>query len=173
MTMTAAIRALRPDEVSLIPAIERDAAARFREVGLGTIADGDVSSEAFIRAVMCKGAALVAEFCGAPVGFALAGVLDDALHLYELSVATAHHGRGIGGALLAALDDEAARRHLPAVTLSTFVDVSFNAPFYARRGFAPVERAGWGPAFHLLHGAEQAAGIPVERRVFMRKEIAR
>jgi GNAT superfamily N-acetyltransferase len=171
--MTATIRAIRPDEVALVPAIERDAAARFREVGLDAIADGDVSSEAFIRAVMAKGAALVAEFDGMLVGFALAGVLDDALHLYELSVATAHHGRGVGGRLLAALDREAARRHLPAVTLSTFSDVPFNAPFYARRGFTPVEREDWGPAFHLLHGAELAAGIPVERRVFMRKEIAR
>jgi len=171
--MTATIRAIRPDEVALIPTIERDAAARFREVGLGAIADGDVSSEAFIRAIKAKGAALGAELEGTLVGFALAGVLDDALHLYELSVATAHHGRGIGGALLAALDAEAARRHLPAVTLSTFADVPFNAPFYARRGFVPVEPGAWGPAFHLLHGAERTAGIPVERRVFMRKEIAR
>lgn len=171
--MTATIRALRPDEVELIPAIERDAAARFREVGLDAIADGSVSSEAFIRAVMAKGAALVAELEGTLVGFELAGVLDDALHIYELSVATAHHGRGVGGALLAALDSEAERRLLPAVTLSTFADVPFNGPFYARRGFVPVEPGDWGPAFHLLHGAELTAGIPVERRVFMRKEIAR
>lgn len=171
--MAVTIRALRPDDVALVPAIERDAAARFREVGLDSIAEGDVSSEAFIRAIAAKGVALGAEADGTLIGFALAGVLDDSLHLYELSVATAHHGRGAGGALLAALGIEAGRRNLPAVTLSTFADVPFNAPFYVRRGFTPVEQDDWGPAFHLLHGAEQAAGIPVERRVFMRKEIVR
>ncbi len=171
--MSFAIRAILPEEVPLLPAIERAAAGRFHEVALPAIADGDVSSEPFLRAILLKGIALGAVADERLVGFILAGTLDDALHIYELSVAPSHGGRGIGSGLLAAIDAGAHDRGLGAVTLSTFADVPWNGPFYARRGFAPVEPADWGPAFHLLHHAEQAAGLPLERRMFMRKELVR
>ncbi len=170
--MVAAIRAILPEEAGLLPPIERDAAERFREVGLNTIADGEPSSEPFILSVIRKGVALGAvEVDHGLVGFALAGELDGALHLYELSVRTAFNGQGLGSALLMGIETAAAASALGAVTLSTFADVPFNAPFYARRGFVPVEIEDWGPALHLLNGAERAAGLPLDRRVFMRKEL--
>ena len=171
--MPAEIRALLPEEIRLVPEIERAAAERFRAAGLPAIADGSVSTEAFIQAVARKGIALVAVADGRLVGFVLAGLLDDALHVYELSVLPDAGGRGIGSALLGAVDAAARDRGRGTVTLSTFADIPWNAPFYARRGFAPVDPPEWGPAFHLLHHLEQAAGLPIERRVFMRKELAR
>ncbi|MBZ9935784.1 GNAT family N-acetyltransferase [Mesorhizobium sp. BR1-1-16] len=172
--MTVTIRALLPEEASCLSAIERDAAERFREVGLAAIADDVPTPEPFIRAVVNKGVAFgAATERDGLVGFVLAGLLDDALHIYELSVASASGRRGIGSRLLAEIDMAALARGLGAVTLSTFVDVPWNAPFYARRGFKPVEIEDWGPAFHLLNGAEHAAGLPLDRRVFMRKELAR
>ncbi|HWJ72481.1 MAG TPA: GNAT family N-acetyltransferase [Kaistia sp.] len=172
--MTVTIRALLPEEAACLPAIERDAAERFREVGLDAIADGEPSPELFIHSVIRKGVALGA--VGADksiVGFALAGLLDGALHIYEISVLAALNGQGIGSALLTGIEEAAIASHLGSVTLSTFADVPWNAPFYARHGFAPVEIEDWGPAFHLLNGAERAAGLPLDRRVFMRKELAR
>ncbi|SHF95089.1 Predicted N-acetyltransferase YhbS [Kaistia soli DSM 19436] len=172
--MPVVVRAILPEEASLLPEIERDAAERFREVGLDAIADGEPSSEPFILAVIEKGVALgaVAGDAGL-VGFVLAGLLDEALHVYELSVRAVFNGQGIGTALLAGIETAAADRGLAALTLSTFTDVPWNAPFYARRGFLPVEIDDWGPAFHLLNGAERAAGLPLDRRIFMRKELAR
>jgi GNAT superfamily N-acetyltransferase len=171
--MTITIRAVAPGEVIQLPAIERDAAARFREVGLSAIAEGHVSDEAFIRSILRSGVAIgAASGTDGLVGFALAGVLDDALHIYELSVTAAFGGRGVGSSILAALEERAHDRGLSALTLSTFADVPWNGPFYARRGFSAVGNDDWTPAFHLLHVAEHAAGLPLDRRMFMRKELA-
>ncbi len=170
--MAVTIRAVLAEEIALIPTIEREAANRFREVGLAAIADGEVSSEPFIRSILLKGVALGAVADGSLVGFVLAGVLDDALHVYELSVVPAFGGRGVGSGLLAAVEAAARTLGLAAVTLSTFGDIPWNGPFYTGRGFNPVDRDEWGPAFHMLHTVEQVSGLPLERRVFMRKELA-
>ena len=57
------------------------------------------------------------------------------------------------------------------MTLSAFRDVAWNGPFYARLGFCYLTRPDWTPALYLLHHREADAGLPVERRVFMRKEL--
>ena len=50
-------------------------------------------------------------------------------------------GHGTGRALIAAIADEGRRRNLPAVTLTTFRTVPWNAPFYARLGFVTITGA--------------------------------
>lgn len=170
--MSIAVRPVAPHEAGRLPEIERDAAARFRSVGLGDIADGAVSSPDFIAAVIRHGVALgAASEDGRLAAFALAGRLDGGLHIYELSVAVAHGGRGLGSALLDGLDRAARDRGLAALTLSTFADVPWNAPFYARRGFRALAEPDWTPALHLVRSAERAAALPLGRRVFMLREI--
>lgn len=50
-------------------------------------------------------------------------------------------GRGIGRALVAAVTAEGRQRRLSAVTLTTFRNIPWNAPFYARLGFIEVAGA--------------------------------
>jgi ribosomal protein S18 acetylase RimI-like enzyme len=171
--MPVAIRSVRPDEAAQLRAVERDAGERFRTVGLAAIADNEPTSEAFIAAIRTHGVALCAvDGDDRPVGFLLAGQLDQALHVYELSVDTASGGRGIGRRLMSEVT-EAARRHgIAALTLATFRDVPWNRPFYERLGFVEVLPLDWSPAFHLLHAAERLSGLPTERRLFMRKELS-
>lgn len=56
-------------------------------------------------------------------------------HLEQLSVLPAHGRRGHGRALVAAALREAAARGHREVTLRTYADVPFNAPFYRTCGF--------------------------------------
>lgn len=85
------------------------------------------------------GFALIAETDGEAVGFAHVMEVDEHAHLEQLSVLPAHAGAGIGRALLtAAIDDARARGHV-LMTLRTFAEVPFNAPFYASAGFAVTE----------------------------------
>lgn len=170
--MSVIIRPARASEIGRLQQIERDAAIRFRDVGLDALAEGEPNDAAFIHSLMQHGEVLGAESEGALVGFVLAGRLDDALHIYEISVAPTHGGRGIGAALLDAIADRAHDRSMGTLTLSTFADVPWNAPFYARRGFALVEESAWTPAFFVLRSLERAAGLPLERRIFMRKELS-
>ncbi|MCX5494184.1 GNAT family N-acetyltransferase [Kaistia dalseonensis] len=170
--MTYAIRPARADDLERLRTIEYRAAALFRLVGLDDIADGEPSDPHFLRAVLRHGRIAVAvDAADQPVGLALAGILDDALHLYELSVDPHHGRRGLGRQLVTSIEAHAIECGLPALTLSTFRHVPWNGPFYARLGFAEVARADWTPAFHLLHARERDMSLPVEQRMFMRKAL--
>jgi ribosomal protein S18 acetylase RimI-like enzyme len=170
--MAYTIRRARLPEFALLPEIERAAATLFRGIDWLNLDHDEPSGEEFIGAIARSGAVFVAaDADDAPVGFALAGVLDDALYLYELDVAPAHGRRGLGRRLLDATCAFAAERGAPAVTLSTFRDIPWNGPFYASAGFREVPRNRWTPAFHLLHDRQAERGLPVERRCFMRKDL--
>ncbi len=70
-----------------------------------------------------------------PIGFVQVLEIDGYAHLEQLSVLPSHGRQGIGRQLVAAALDEARRRGYAQVTLRTFADVPWNAPFYASCGF--------------------------------------
>ena len=73
-----------------------------------------------------------------PVGYAHVLDIDGHLHLQQLHVMAGHRRRGVGAALVREVCRVAASRGAREVTLTTFADVPWNAPFYARLGFVPV-----------------------------------
>lgn len=171
--MTFRLRPARGSDVPGMAAVEVNAAQRFREVGLFEIADAEPAEPAFVRKIIEEGVAIVAvDADDRPVGFILAGTLDGAMHIHELSVHLDVQRRGIGAALIEAVRERAAASSLPALTLSTFRDVEWNAPYYERLGFRVVDRTMWTPGFEWLHAREGGHGLPLERRVFMRRELS-
>jgi ribosomal protein S18 acetylase RimI-like enzyme len=88
-----------------------------------------------LRPLQAQGLVWLAHDAERPIGFAVCEAFDDGLHLWELAVRREAQGRGVGRALIDAAIAEARRRGLPAVTLSTFREIPWNAPFYARLGF--------------------------------------
>ncbi len=165
--MAYTIRRARPSEYALLPEIERAAASLFATVDWLTFDRDHVSDPEFIAAVAESGAIFVAaDDDDVPVGFALTGFLDRALHIHELDVAPLHGRRGLGRRLLDAACAFAVAEGAPAVTLSTFRDIPWNGPFYARIGFREVPRNRWTPAFHLLHHREAELGLPVRTTLF-------
>ncbi|MFI6484112.1 GNAT family N-acetyltransferase [Nonomuraea sp. NPDC050663] len=103
-----------------------------------------------------------------PAGFAMLGWIDGHVHLDQLAVHPARMRQGIGGRLMAAVLDHAAAVGAPGVTLTTFRDVPWNAPWYARHGFAVVPEPAWGPELRALVEHERALGIELAPRVVMR-----
>jgi GNAT superfamily N-acetyltransferase len=95
---------------------------------------------------------------GRPVaGFAVLELVDGAVHLEQLSVHPAAGRRGIGGALLAATVAAAREQGADRVTLITYADISWNAPFYARHGWRPT--AVLTPGLRALRERETALGL--------------
>ncbi|WP_439817078.1 GNAT family N-acetyltransferase [Zavarzinia sp. CC-PAN008] len=154
-------------DVARLPAIERAAGARFADIGMAQIAAGEPQGVPEHEAAAAQGLDLVAWLDGEPVGFALCQVLDGTLYLDELSALPRVAGRGVGRALMAAVEGLARDRALPWVTLVTFVHVPWNGPFYGRLGFAPFVPDG--PALMAIAAHEAARGW--QDRIFMRKAI--
>ncbi len=107
---------------------------------------------------------------GAPVGFALISTRAKVCYLDQISVDPAHGRRGLGAALIDAVITTAKRRRLSRVTLSTFRDVAWNAPFYRRLGFREIARPRLAPWMLELE-ALQAAQLDVSKRCFMQRRI--
>lgn len=99
------------------------------------------------------------------VGFAEIDTVDGRAHLAGLAVHPAHGRLGIGGRLLTAACEVAAEAGHTEMTLTTFVDVPWNARWYAARGFAELPADTWGQGLRAVWAAERAAGIIVAPRV--------
>ena len=132
--MPAVVRLARPEEFGLLEALENSAdellIERFRPSKWPTAPNSSA------RAEMAGFIYVVEESAGGGiVGFAQVLEIDGQAHLEQLSVIPSHGRRGYGRALVSAVGAEAKRRGYGSVTLRTYADVPWNAPFYADCGF--------------------------------------
>ena len=105
-----------------------------------------------------------------PVGYVRVDEVDGLAHIEGLAVIPGQMRTGIGSGLLEAACEWAAAHGYPAVTLITFADVPWNAPFYRERGFVPVDTLT--PELAELRDWEHAVGLDeVGPRVVMRREL--
>ena len=153
-------------EAALLPEIEHRAGVIFESVpataNLPELATDLEDFEAAQRA----GLLWVARTAGRPIGFALTVRLGDALHLEELDVLPAHGRRGVGTRLVRTVCDYATAHGLP-VTLTTFRDLPWNEPFYARLGFRALADTDQSPALRACVDEELASGLPAALRIVM------
>jgi len=136
------IRAARASDIPRLAAIETSAADTFVAYGR-PLADGSAPSPAEEwDAALVAGLLWVADDakCG-PVGFLRAEVTADGLYIDEVDVRLEHQRQGLGRRLMRTAIAAATARRLPAVTLTTFRDIPWNAPFYASIGFRELEPA--------------------------------
>jgi GNAT superfamily N-acetyltransferase len=101
-----------------------------------------------------------------PVGVAVLGRMDGEPYLDQISVRLEYVERGVGSALLQSAVSWAAPRGR-GLWLNTYGHLSWNRPFYERRGFALVDERSWNPEMRAVV-AEQRATLPCpEQRVVM------
>lgn len=160
------IRPATEADVPALGAVQLAAGAAFRTVGLAWAAEAPLPTDERYAGYVRGGRAWVAGD-GTPVAFVLVDVVDGLAHVEQVSVRPDHARRGVGRRLIDTVDDWAAARGIPAVTLCTFRDVPWNAPYYARLGFAEVTEPG--PELAALLRAEVAFGLDPATRVAMRR----
>ncbi|TFV53628.1 GNAT family N-acetyltransferase [Blastococcus sp. TF02A-35] len=107
-----------------------------------------------------------------PVGYLLAEPVDGALHVEQVSVHPRAARRGVGRALLEHAAMHAAEAGLTSLTLTTFEDVPWNAPYYRRCGFRVLDEREWTPGLRAIREREAAHGLDRWRRVCMRRDLA-
>jgi GNAT superfamily N-acetyltransferase len=166
------VRPACPADLNKLAAVERSAASVFRDAGLDWLADGDTMDPAVLAKACSDGTLWVAVDDGdEPVGFLAAHRLGDGLYIAEVSVHRSHQRRGLGAKLIAAAADYARSARLPEVALTTYRDLSWNAPFYARLGFQEIDPEIAHPALVRKLQAEAEAGHNPSRRCIMAMSI--
>ena len=149
--MSATIRAPRTEELARLRDIEWAAGELFVEIGFGDIADDEPASVEALAGYNDDGRAwVITDDNDEPVGYAIVDVVDGLAHFEQLSVLPDHGRKGLGTALLEHVCAWAAQHGKHAVTLTTFRDVSWNAPFYAKHGFHAMTEAEIGPELGAL-----------------------
>ncbi len=125
------VRPARPDELPLLPEIERASDTLFATLSIGPLPDPgpeEVLAEALVVLVVDD----------PPVGFARIDAIAQGAHLEQLAVHPDHGRGGRGRALLRAAVQWAQDHGYAEITLATYRDVAWNGPFYASEGFVEV-----------------------------------
>ena len=105
------------------------------------------------------------------MAYLIADLLDGNVHIEQVSVHPDFGRRGIGRSLIDHTSAWAADRGLRALTLTTFVDVPWNAPYYARCGFTIVAEADMGPELTARWAEEAEHGLGRHARVAMTRPV--
>jgi ribosomal protein S18 acetylase RimI-like enzyme len=166
------IRPATPGDLPLLQNLERAAGAPFRDLGMGAIADDEPPGlgtlEGYRRAGRCW---VAADDRDRPAGYLLAEPVDGALHIEQVSVHPRAARRGVGRELLAHAAGRARAEGLTALTLTTFAEVPWNAPYYARLGFRSLAGEELTPGLRRIRAAEAAHGLDRWPRVCMRAPV--
>lgn len=134
--MTTSIRSARPSDADAVERIENDADLLLVDRLRADVWAPAPHGEARLAE---PGFLLVAEVDGEVAGFAHVLEVDGVCHLEQLSVHPLLSRRGLGRALVEAAKDGARERGYARISLRTYADVPWNAPFYATVGFLEEE----------------------------------
>jgi GNAT superfamily N-acetyltransferase len=163
----------RPADVDRLAAIEL-AAARLLEGHAPESVLNETTAGETLSQAQAEGRLWVALTAGRPVGFAHVELLEPAAaHLQEIDVHPDHGRRGLGRRLVTTVCEWARGAGYGSVTLTTFRDLPWNMPFYARLGFQEIPRPQVGPALESILREEARRGLDPGRRVAMRRRLGR
>lgn len=161
------------DDLAGLVEIERAAGETFRDLGMDLVADDDPGSVAELIPYAEEGRAFVAvDAADRPVAYILLAIVDDAAYVEQVSVHPGYARLGIGRSLLDRADAWAAEQGLAGLTLTTFVDVPWNGPYYERLGFGYLAPEDETPGLRAIRERERRAGLDAWPRACMRRPLA-
>lgn len=165
------IRGARSADIPLMQEIEVAAGELFADLGMDLVAGDDPLPRATLGDFVDAGRCWVAVTDdGRPVGYLLVESVDGSAHIEQVSVHPDHGRRGVGTALIDRAAQWARAHGLPAVTLTTFVCVPWNAPYYRRLGFEALTVSDETPGLKAIRAQEKSDGLDQWPRVCMRRE---
>ena len=162
------LRLAKPEDADALPALELAAGELFNTLpGLGSVAGNHAIPAERHRKLIRKGHCLVAYLGDRPIGFIATEPFRRELHVWEMSVHPDGQRQGIGAGLMRACMIDARNSGFKAVTLTTFRDVPWNGPFYARLGFEEVTALDAHPRLASELALEADNGMPADQRCAM------
>jgi GNAT superfamily N-acetyltransferase len=166
------IRLVSPHELTALREIECAAGEQFRDIGMPEVADyNPLPVEELARFQEAGRAWVAVDSADHPIGYLLAESVDGNLHIEQVSVHPANARRGVGRQLIEQLADHATADGVPALTLTTFVEVPWNAPYYVRCGFHLLNADDLTPGLVRIREHEAALGLDRWPRACMRRDL--
>ncbi|MEU1666839.1 GNAT family N-acetyltransferase [Streptomyces sparsogenes] len=167
------IRQSTIEELPVLQDIERAAGLCFRDIGMDEIADDEPLSLEELAGYQRAGRAWVAvNGDDRAVAYLITDPVDGNMHIEQVSVHPDSARRGLGRALIEHAAGRAAAEGAGALTLTTFVDVAWNAPYYAARcGFRTLGEDELTPGLREIRRNEAAHGLDRWPRVCMRRDV--
>jgi GNAT superfamily N-acetyltransferase len=153
------IRRARAADLPHLPAIESSAVEAYARYGK-PLEDYEPNSAEDWAPNLGAGLLWIAEDPAAgPVGFLAAERHDGGLYVAEVDVAITYQRKGIGRRLMQAAIDRAREEGLANLTLTTRLDIPWNAPFYRTLGFVVLVEDVLPPHLAATRARETAAGL--------------
>ncbi len=166
------IRPARPADYPAIQEIERRAGQAFRTVGMDASADDDPFSDAELDAYTASGRAWVTtDETDNPTAYVLVDLVDRMAHIEQVTVDPAHARQGLGALLIEHVSDWAREQRLDGLSLTTFVEVPWNAPYYERLGFRRVAPEQLGAGLTAVRSYEAELGLDRWPRTAMARPL--
>lgn len=165
-------RVVGVEELGVLQDIERAAGQRFRDVGMPEIADDEAFPYEVLADYRRAGWAWVAvDVADRPVAYLIAELVDGNVHIEQVSVHPDHARRGVGRSLIDHIAGRATADGVPALTLTTFTEVPWNAPYYVRCGFRCLDENELTPGLRAIRQREAEHGLDRWPRVCMRRDL--
>jgi len=160
-------------DLTVLQDIERAAGRGFRDFGMDAVADAEPPSLGMLRGYAEAAGLWVAVDAAVdmPLAFVLVEPVDGCTHIEQISVHPDNAGRRIGRALIEHVAARAAAGRVPALTLATFTEVPWNAPYYERCGFRRLAPDELTPGLRKIRAEEALAGLDHWPRVCMRRDL--
>jgi GNAT superfamily N-acetyltransferase len=166
------IRLAREEELPGLRQIEVAAGRLFAAIGMTAVAGDEAPSLEVFRGYQRDGRAWVdTDDDNRPVAFLLADWVDGNVHIEQVSVHPDVAGKRIGAGLIEHVAAWARERSAPALTLTTFAEVVWNAPYYERCGFRRMSPDEETPGLRKIRAEEIAHGLDEWPRLCMRREL--
>ncbi|MGX6508374.1 GNAT family N-acetyltransferase [Rhodococcus sp. SJ-2] len=159
-------------DLCVLQDIERAAGQPFADIGMTLVAEDEPPTLDELRTYVDAGrcwAWLDGE--NRPVGYLIAELMDGAVHIEQVSVHPDAARHGVGRALIDHVAGWARDRGCTILSLTTFRDVPWNAPYYERIGFEVVEDSHLTPELEAILADERARAIGQWPRIAMVREL--
>lgn len=160
------IRLSTYEDIPALRYVEAQAGERFREIGYDRIADYDPLDAQEHALAIEDGLSFLLEHEGEPIGFLVGEWVDECLHIAELSVHPNHAGKKLSALLISAAKGACMEAGKARLSLSTFRDVPWNAPYYEKLGFEVISAGQLGPTHAEMKRAQDVV-FDTTARVFM------
>lgn len=166
------IRLASADEIHKVAPVELAAAEAFRTVGMNVVADdAPIPESMLLQAVDDQRLWFAVEY-GVLKAYLLGDFLTESLHIDQVTVHPDAARRGLGALMIESVSADPRSKERGKITLTTFADVPWNAPYYKRIGFREIPEQEWPAGVAEKYAEDIQPKFADWPRVVMMREIA-